>query len=306
MPPPKKLLRGLVAATHTPFDSEGELNIDAIEVQAEHLSRNKIPFAFIGGTTGECHSLAFQERLELAERWLRVTRGSDVRVVVHVGSNSVIDSEELALLAQMNGAAAIAAFSPSYFKPNSVEALVRCMEKIAAGAPGIPFYFYDIPSMTGVQLPMTAFMEQAAARIPNIAGLKFTNSDLMMFQQLLHHQDGRWDVPFGCDEALLGSLALGGTGAVGSTYNFAAPIYHRLIAAFERGDMETARMEQYRSVQLVARLNQVGFMAGAKEVMSMLGVPVGPPRLPFGTLTTDAKKALRSDLEKMGFFDWIK
>src|SRR5438067_649712 len=83
-------------------------------------------------------------------------------------------------------------------------------------------------------------------RIPNLAGLKFTNSDLATFQRLLRLRDGRFDVVWGFDEYLLAALALGAEGAVGSTYNFAAPLYHRIIAALAKGDLAAARAEQFR------------------------------------------------------------
>lgn len=299
-------LHGLVAATHTPFHENGDLCLDVVEKQAAHLDANCVPFVFIGGTTGECHSLSLEERLSLAKRWIDVTRGSSIKVVVHVGGNCLADACTLAEQAQDLGAIAVAAFTPSYFKPNSVETLVQCMGQIAKAAPQLPFYFYDIPSMTGVQFPMTSFMEKATDAIPNLVGLKFTNSDLMMYQELLHHPRGPWDIPFGCDEALLAALTLGARGAVGSTYNFAAPIYHRLHAAFQKGDLETARNEQYRSVLLVRKLFSVSYVASAKEVMDMVGVPVGPPRLPCNPITDAAKKQLRHDLESMGFLDWIQ
>src|SRR6185503_12238419 len=122
----------------------------------------------------------------------------------------------------------------------------------------------------------------------------------------LRANSGAWDVPFGMDEHLLGALAMGAKGAVGSTYNFAAPIYHRLLAAFARGDMETAREEQFRAARLVQLLSGYGYMGAAKAVMGMLGVDVGPARLPNGSLTLEQIAQLRRDLEAIGFFEWIK
>jgi N-acetylneuraminate lyase len=235
-----------------------------------------------------------------------VARGTAMRVIVHVGANALTDARDLAADAEQLGAHAIAALSPSYFKPRSLDALIACAADIAAAAPATPFYFYDIPSMTGVSFPMCDFLAQAAERIPTLAGLKFTNSDLMSLQLCLHADGGAWDVPFGCDEFLLAALSLGATGAVGSTYNFAAPIYHRLMRAFAAGDLATARAEQFRSVQLVKLLAGVGFMGAAKAVMGMLGVDVGSARLPHENPTPDQTVRLRATLETMGFFDWIK
>jgi len=170
----------------------------------------------------------------------------------------------------------------------------------------LPFYYYDIPSLTGVQFPMSEFLAAAPSRIPTLTGIKFTNSDLMAYQQCLSAADGRFDISFGSDEFLLAALALGATSAVGSTYNFAAPIYNRLIAAFAKGDFAAARVEQRRSVQLVALLVRFGYMAAAKTVMSFLGVDVGPARLPHANLTPDQRSELRRSLDELGFFNWIK
>lgn len=298
-------LTGLVAATHTPFHADGSLNLAAVERQAAHLRARGVSTVFISGSTGECHSLSVEERRALSQRWTDVVRGTDLRVVVHVGSNCLGDARLLAAQAQQLGAAAISAFAPSYYKPKSLDALIACCAEIASAAPELPFYFYDIPSMTGVVFSMPEFLDRAAQRIPTLAGIKFTNSDLMAYQQCLHAHDRRFDIPWGTDEYLLAALSLGATGAVGSSYNFAAPLYHRIIAAFHRGDLIAARADQFRSVQLIDLLAGFGYMGAAKAVMGFLGVDVGPARLPHGNPTADQVKKLRDGLDRLGFFDEI-
>lgn len=293
-------LNGLIAATHTPFAPDGSLNLSAVEKQAAHLLSNGIRIAFIGGSTGESHSLTTDERLRLAARWMEVTRGSALRVVVHVGSNCLPDSCTLAAQAQQLGATAIAALSPSYFKPASVDMLVACCRRIAEAASLTPFYFYDIPSMTGVSLPMTDFLQQAGPVIPNLQGLKFTNNDLMTYQSCRAIENGRYNLLWGIDEMLLAAVTFGAEGAVGSTYNFAAPLYHRLLNAFRSGDLPTARAEQLRSVQLVRILCKRGYMASAKALMKLQGVDVGTPRLPNGVLTSEQFSSLQAELEAFG------
>jgi len=299
-------MTGLVAATHSPFKADGSLNLAMVEKQASHLLANKVKAAFVGGSTGESHSLGVLERMALAQRWSEVTRGSPLGLIVHVGANCLADAAVLADQAQTIGAAAISAQSPSYFKPKSIELLVACCEKIAAAAPALPFYFYDIPILTGVHFPMPEFLAIAAGRIPTLVGMKFTNPDLMAYQQCLRAENGRFDVLWGTDEYLLGALTLGARGAVGSTYNFSAPIFHRMMAAFSGGDLAAARDEQYRAVQLIHLLASFGYMAAAKATMGFLGVDVGAPRLPNGSLTPDQRTRLREALERLGFFDWVR
>jgi N-acetylneuraminate lyase len=299
-------LTGLVAATHTPFHADGSLNLPIVDRQAEHLLAAGVTTAFVGGSTGESASLTVDERLALAGRWGEVVRGSPMRLVVHVGHNCLADARALAAHAQSVRAVAIAALSPSYFKPRSVDVLVACCADVAAAAPGTPFYFYDIPALTGVALPMTEFLNIGSERIATLAGIKFTNPDLMAYQQCLRLHDGRFDLPWGVDEHLLAALAMGATGGVGSMYNFAAPVFHRLIAAFHRGDLAAARTEQLRAVRLVELLSGIGYMGAAKAVMSLLGVDVGPARLPNGNPTDAQRASLRQSLDELGFFGWSR
>lgn len=301
---PASPLHGLTAATHTPFHPDGSLNLSAVEAQAAHLLQSGVSAAFIGGTTGESASLSLEERLALTERWMAVTRGSALRVVVHVGSNCLADARTLAAQAEKLGTVAISALAPSYFKPRSVDLLIACCADIASAAPETPFYYYDIPALTGVSFPMTEFLEKAPARIPSLAGLKFTNPDLMAYLQCLRRGD--WDIPWGIDEWMLGALATGARGAVGSSFNFAAPLYLRLMAAFARSDMEAARLEQHRSTQLISLLARYGYMGAAKATMEMLGIPVGPARLPNAALKAEQMAALRTELETLGYFHWIQ
>jgi N-acetylneuraminate lyase len=299
-------LLGLVAATHTPFGADGVLDLAAVERQAEHLLRSGVAAAFVGGTTGESHSLTVEERRALARRWAEVARGSPLRVVVHVGANCLADARALVAHAESVGAAAVAAVAPSYFKPTSVDALAACCQAVAGAAPGTPFYYYDIPALTGVRVPAAELLAAAADRVPTLAGAKFTNPDLAAYQRCLQAAGGRFDVPWGLDEWLLAALAVGAAGAVGSTYNFAAPLYRRLLAAFGRGDLAAARAEQYRAVRLIDLLAGYGFLAATKVVMGLLGVAVGPPRLPNTGLTATQRDRLEADLHALGFFDWLK
>ena len=296
---------GLLPAVLTPFDSSGELNLAAVEPHAMLLARDGAAGVFVGGTTGEFSSLTFEERLSLAARWSALVKGTALRLVVHVGANCLADAKHLAAHAQTLGAAAIATVAPNYVKPKSLDVLIQWCAELAAAAPETPFYFYDIPVMTGVAFPMVDFLEQAAARIPTLAGLKFTNLDLMTFQRLLRVDGGRFDVLFGFDEQLLAAVVLGAKGAVGSSYNFASPLYNRLLAAANANDFATARAVQYRGAELIVLMQKYGFLATAKELMRLRGVDLGSVRLPNVSMTADQTAAFRRELAATGLLDTI-
>lgn len=297
-------LHGLVVPPHTPFFPDGSLNLAAVEHQAAYFIASGISSLFIGGSTGENASLSLNERLALTRRWVDVTKGTALRLVVHVGGNCLEDARTLAADAEIQNVAAIAALSPSYFKPRSVEILVQCSARIAEAAPQTPFYFYDIPALTGVALPMPDFLEVAFDRIPTLSGLKFTNGDLAAYQCCLRAYGGRWDLPWGVDQHLLGALAIGARGAVGSSYNYAAPTYHRLLAAFAEGDMLAARTAQFQATSVIRIMHRYGAIAAAKTTMKILGIDVGPPRLPNESLSLEQQVRFRAELELSGFFEW--
>lgn len=299
-------LTGLIAATYSPTTPDGQLNLRGVEAQAAHLVANRVAGAFTAGTTGESLSFTVAERQALTARWAEVARDLPLKVIAHVGHNCLADAQAMAAHAEQVGAHAIAAMAPCYFRPSSVEHLADFLGGIAAAAPRTPFYFYDIPSWTRVNFPTEDLLRIAREKIPTFVGIKFTNSDLAELQHAIRFDGGAFDILFGCDEALLAGLALGCRGAVGSTYNFAAPLYHRVIEAFEKGDLATARAAQEQTVALVAALGRYQFMPAAKGLMGMLGVECGPVRPPLAPLDAAQLAAVRADLEQLGFFDWIR
>jgi N-acetylneuraminate lyase len=296
-------LTGLMAATFTPLRPDGSLNLEATGPMADFLVRQGIAGLYVCGSTGEGPLLGMDERRAVAKAYVEAARGR-LPVVVHVGHSSPVDAGALAAHAQEIGASAISAVSPWYFKPGSVDVLVRCLAEIAAAAPKLPFYYYHIPVLTGVVLDMVEFLRRAPERIPTFAGLKYTAPTVDEFQTLVAFEGGRFDVLFGRDEMLLSGLAAGARGAIGSTYNFAAPLYLRLIDAFKRNDIPGARECQARSVAMIQIMYKTQFLSFAKHLMKLLGHDCGPMRLPLVTIDAQEEARMEKELRAIGYFDW--
>ena len=291
-------LTGLVAAPHTPMKTDGSLNLSVVSAQARLLQESGVRGAFVGGTTGESLSLTLAERMALTEAWGPIA-SAKFPLVVHVGSNSLPDARALAAHAEKSGVSAIAVMAPNFFKP-SLEVLIAYVAAIGAAAPATPLYYYDIPSMTNVPIPTARFLELGAKAIPTLHGIKFTNNDLVTLQECVGLDTH--DIVFGFDELLLAGLTFGVRGAVGATYNFAAPLYLRLLDAFQRGDLATARLAQRQSVRMIRILLEFGFSRASKALMQLLDVDCGPVRLPLKTMTEVEVKELWRRLEGMDGF----
>jgi N-acetylneuraminate lyase len=301
---PIRPLHELVAAVHSPFHEDGSVAPEIVPTQAAFLAANGVRTVFITGSTGECHSLTHEERLSLYDAWAGAGAAHGLSVIAHVGGNSIEDARALARRARSLQLSATSTIAPSYYKPATLNDLIDWCAAIAAETPNLPFYYYDIPMLTGVSLPMERFLVEAPERIPNLAGIKFTNPDLVSYRRCLDVGGGRFDMPWGIDEALLGALATGARGGVGSTYNWAPALYVDLMRAFASGNLEDARRQQSISVRMVDAIAATGFMGTSKALMGRLGVPVGPARPPLVNPTAEQVNDLLLRLSSLGFDRW--
>ena len=299
----KHKLDGLIAATFTPLNDRGDVNLAAVDAVVEYLLQQGVKGLYVCGSTGEGMSLSIDERKQVAEAYVNAAAGR-VPVIVQVGHNSLVEARGLAAHAEAIGADIVSATCPSYFKVADVDQLVDCMASLAAGAPSLPFYYYHIPALTGSQIDIVEFLKIGANRIENLRGLKYTDTKLFEFQSCLSIDDGRFDVVWGCDEMLLGAVATGAQAAIGSTYNVAAPLYQRMIDAFTRGDLDEARRLQYLSVQMIRTIFRYPFHAAMKSILTMRGLEMGACRLPLGTMSEEDVESLRKDLDEIEFFDY--
>jgi N-acetylneuraminate lyase len=298
MPDPSSQRLRLIAAPFTAFAPDGSIDLGQVKHQARHLREAGVVGAFVAGTTGESASLTTRERIALTEEWR--THAGALELIVHIGSARVDEARELAAHAQSIGADAIGAVPPYYFRAGSVDALVTVMAGIASAAPSLPFFYYHIPALTKVELPMMPFLAAARERIPNFAGIKFTHSDIGEYADLVDAAGDDLQIMFGRDPLLLPALSVGAVTAVGSTYNFAAPLYLEMAAALFGGDLVTALASQRVAQQLVDIANRHGGLAAQKAIYGMIGVECGPARAPFEPLDDSALAALRAFVEARG------
>jgi N-acetylneuraminate lyase len=295
-------LEGLIAAPFTPMHKDGSLNLTVIPSYYEMLKANGVKGAFICGSTGEGVSLSLNEKKAVAEAWAAVAKDDhDFIVMPLLGGTCIADCKELALHAKGIGLNAISFTSPFYFKPASVEVLANCCKEIAAVVPDMPFYYYHIPVLTGVNFSMLDLLKAVDGSIPNFAGIKYTHEDFMDFLSCMNFQDGKYDMLWGRDENMLPALALGTKASVGSTFNYAAPLYYQLIDAFNNGDLKTANALQQKSIDMITLLGKYGGIATGKAYMKLLGIDCGEFRLPVKNMSAEQFEEFKKDTEEIKF-----
>jgi len=298
-------IKGLVAAPFAAFHTDNSLNLGIIPAIVEKMIRDGLTGIYICGTNGEGPNLTTEERMQTAEAYVKASAGR-IMIFVHVGHSSIQEGRRLAEHAQEIGADVISSVSAFYFKPGDVGTLVDSIAAIASAAPRLPFFYYHIPALTNMSLDMVSFLEQGEAKIPNLAGIKYTAATLHEYQACLNYKNGRFDILFGYDEMLLGALAVGAKGAIGSTYTYAAPLYLKIMEAFANNDLARARHLQMKSIEMVRCLVKYSPIPAQRAIMHMAGYDLGHCRLPLNPLTDNEYKALKHSLDEVGFFEAVE
>lgn len=301
-----KILRGLIAAPFTPFDGEGRLSLHVLEAFSRYLAAAGVKGVFVGGTTGEFPSLSITERKQLTEAWATLGRQAGLAVVVHVGDNNLDHACELAAHSAEQGVDGIALVPPHYFIPADLDSLLACIKRVAERAGALPVYYYDIPGLTGVKIPCSGLLERAIKEIPNFRGLKFSNGDLVELQRCLAVDPERLNILFGCDEMLLAAQSLGIDGAVGSTYNYLAPLFLKMLDCFKQGNLAEAQQLQLRAVRVVELLERACPLSVGKLFMRQIGFDFGSVRLPLKALTQAEEAELSSAVQELGVLEGAK
>lgn len=295
-------LQGLIAAPFTPMHKDGSLNTSLIPAYYAMLKANGITGAFICGSTGEGVSMTTAEKKEMAAAWAEATMDDDdFKVMMFLGGTSIADCKELAIHASDVGLYAVSFTSPFYFKPANVAMLAKACLEVASAVPQMPFYYYHIPVLTGVGFSMYDLLQAVDGKIPNFAGVKYTHEDFMDFLSCMHFNDGKYDMLWGRDENMLPALSLGTKGAVGSTFNYAAPLYSEMMDAFNNGDLHTARSLQQQSIDMIRLLGKYGGIATGKAYMKLIGIDCGEFRLPVKNMSADQFELFKNDTAQIAF-----
>ena len=293
-------LEGLIAAPFTPMNRDGSLNLELIHQYYLLLKANNVKGAFICGSTGEGPSLTLEEKMKVAETWARCTQNDvDFIVMQLVGGTCLEDCKTLAAHAKKVGLDAISFLPPYYFKPSSVEALALCCKEVADVVPDMPFYYYHIPVLTGVGFNMIDLLHAVDGMVPNFTGIKYTHEDLMDFLSCLNYKNGKYDILWGRDETLLSAFAIGAKGAVGSTYNYAAPLYLNIMNSYKEGGFTEAQQLQQLSINMIRLLGKYGGISTGKAFMRYIGLDCGEFRLPLRNMQPSDYKAFCEDVDRL-------
>jgi 4-hydroxy-tetrahydrodipicolinate synthase len=285
-------LEGVIAAIVTPFGMDGTLNELALRKICKFQLKKKINGIFILGSTGEGILLSKEERKLVVEIVIDELRNL-IPVVVHVGNSNINDVFELAEHAAKIGANAISSIIPYFKLYNEREILEFYIELCRKLPQDYPVYVYNFPEAAGNDIAPELLME-LKNKSRNIAGLKFSSSNMEQMQEYIKLKNCGLNILTGCDQLFYPMLCLGCDGLVSGNANILPELYLAIFNHFKSGNYNEAK-ELHHSGSEIAKLFNYGNIRDIKEAMKFVGLDGGYMRKPFLNLTTNESNILQNN-----------
>lgn len=285
------IFTGVCTALVTPFLGNS-INYPMLEQLLKRQIEAGIEAVVISGTTGESPTLTDGEKIELFRRAKQYV-GDDCKIIAGTGSNDTEHAAALSKAAEAVGADGLLVVTPYYNKATS-EGLLAHYSAIA-GAVHIPVIAYNVPSRTGVDVPVEVYA--CLAKIPNLAGVKEASSDIRKILKIRAACPEDFAIWSGNDDMITPVMALGGLGVVSVLSNVLPQETQALAQAALNGDFDTAADLQIRLLPLVEALFCEVNPIPVKAAMKLIGYDCGGCRLPLTPLSRENQERLRKLLQ---------
>lgn len=287
---------GAGVALITPMHEDGSVNYDKLAEVIEYQIANHTDSIIICGTTGEAATLSTEEHIEVIKFCIEQVKHR-IPVIAGTGSNCTSSAIELSQEAQNVGADALLCVTPYYNK--ATQAGLVGHFKAVADSVKIPIILYNVPSRTGCNIKpetVAAICKEAS----NVVGIKEASGDLSQIAMLMSIMDGRLDLYSGNDDQIVPIMSLGGKGVISVLSNVAPRQAHEIAADYLAGDVKSACRKQLEAIELIKALFCEVNPIPVKHAMNLMGMEVGPLRMPLSPMEPKNLETLKNAMKNYG------
>lgn len=282
----KPLFTGACTALVTPF-LEGKVNYPMMEQLLRRQMEAGISAVVVAGTTGESPTLSDDEKIELFRRCKKYA-SNNCMIIAGTGTNSTEHAITLSVAAEDAGADALLVVSPYYNKATPDGLFAHYLS--IAHAVSIPVILYNVPSRTGVDIPVSVY--QRLSRVPNIVGVKEASNDITKIARIRLACGDDFAIWTGNDDQIVPSIALGGSGVISVISNIYPQETNVMCQGAFAGDYVTASKLQTEFLPLIDLLFCEVNPIPVKAAMGCLGYDCGECRLPLTKLSKEHQQEI--------------
>ena len=291
------IFKGAGVAIVTPMHENGRVNYEKLEELIEFQIANGTDAIIICGTTGESSTMTHGEHLKTIEFTINKV-AKRVPVIAGTGANCTETAIMMSKEAASYGADALLVVTPYYNKATQ-NGLIAHYTAIAEAVPETPIIMYNVASRTGCNIqPATAV--KLAKNVKNIVGIKEASGNLSQVAQLMSMADGCLELYSGNDDQVLPILSLGGYGVISVLSNIAPKETHDMVQKFMDGDVKGAAEIQLKAIPLVNALFSEVNPIPVKAALNLMGMEVGPLRMPLTEMEEENKAVLAQAMKDFG------
>lgn len=290
------IFKGTGVAIVTPMHEDGKVNYEKLEEILEDQIANSTDAIVICGTTGESSTLTHGEHLQTIKFTIDKVN-KRVPVIAGTGSNCTETAIMMSKEAASYGADALLIVTPYYNKATQ-KGLIAHYTTIAKSV-DLPIIMYNVPSRTGCNiLPETAVT--LAKTVDNIVGIKEATGNISQAAKLMSLADGCIDMYSGNDDQIVPILSLGGKGVISVLSNVAPKKTHDIVAEYLAGNVEASRKLQLEAIELIDALFCEVNPIPVKHALNLMGMEVGPLRMPLSPMEDKNLETLKNALKNYG------
>lgn len=284
----KALFSGVCTALVTPF-IDGKINYPMLKILLKRQIDAGIKAVVLCGTTGEAPTLSDREKLEIFRIGKELAQ-DDCLIIAGTGSNSTAHTIELSRAAEEIGVDGVLAVSPYYNKtnPDGIYAHYRSI----AHSIHIPVILYNVPSRTGLDIPVSVYKE--LAKLPNIAGVKEASTDITKISHIKNSCPSDFSIWTGNDDMTVPTMALGGQGVISVASNVCPSEMLSMTTAALNEDFESAGQIQCALQPVIDLLFCDVNPIPVKAALNCIGYDCGGYRLPLTDLNAEKHNRIRN------------
>lgn len=290
------IFTGSGVAVVTPFNADESVNYNKLDELLDFHCNHKTDSIIICGTTGESSTLSEEEHMEVVKFAIERVKGR-VPVIAGTGSNSTYTTIQMSKEAVEDGADGLLLVTP-YYNKCTQRGLIEHYKMVAKEAKA-PIILYSVASRTGLNIAPETVAE-LYRDVENIVAVKEASGNISQVAKIMNLTDGKIDLYSGNDDQIVPLLSLGGKGVISVLANIAPEYTHDICEKFFAGDVAGSCKMQLLALPLIEKLFCEVNPIPVKKALNLMGMEVGPLRMPLTEMTDENAAKLAAEMKKFG------
>lgn len=287
------IFTGAGVAIITPFTADGKVNEEVLAEIIEYQISHSTDAIVICGTTGESATLDHNEHTQAIKVAVDVTAGR-IPVIAGTGSNDTAYALKLSNDAEKLGVDGLLMVTP-YYNKASQEGLIKHFNYVADRV-STPIILYNVPSRTGCEIKPETYAELAKHKM--IYAAKEATGNLSSIAKTISLVPEDFAIYSGNDDQITPIMSLGGKGVISVLSNILPQVAHDIAQSALDGDFKKSAELQLKYLELCNAMFMDVNPIPVKVAMRLMGIDVGPLRLPLCDMTPANTEKLKSVLQK--------